>query len=74
MVAEWEGGSEPKLAVSNEVKPDLERVEVSVEAVWKVLVDVGSMCAGASIADALMLTDVGIASDATALELAAERE
>lgn len=45
-----------------------------MEAVWKVLVDVGSMCAGASIADALMLTDVGIASDATALELAAERE
>jgi hypothetical protein len=57
-----EDRSEPKLAVTNEGKLDSVRVEVSVEVVWKVLVDVGSVC---TFAVALMmvvwkvLADVG---------------
>jgi len=47
VLAECKGRSEPKLAVANEVKPDLERVDVSVEVVWEVLVDVGSINASA---------------------------
>lgn len=68
-----EDRSEPKLAVANEVEPDLARVEVSVGVVWKVLVVVGSVCTTAAAA-ALALAIVGIVCDATALELAAERE
>lgn len=69
VVAEDE--SEPKLAVANEVELDLVRVEVSVGVVWKVLVNVGSVCT----ADVgLVMVNVGIACNATALELAAEGE
>jgi hypothetical protein len=65
-----EDRSEPKLAVATEVKFDLVRVEVvSVGVVWKVLVGVGSNCAGADDAAGL---NVGVACNA--LELAAERE
>lgn len=68
MVAE--DRSEPNLAVADEVKPDLVRVEVSVGD-WKVLVDVACICAAAA---ALAMVIVGIVCNATALELAAEGE
>jgi len=75
-----EDKSEPKLAVANEVKPDLVRVEleVSVEVVSKILIDVGGISCAAASADAVALAmvndEVSNASNATALELAAERE
>jgi hypothetical protein len=50
----------------------------NIEMVWKVLVDLGRICAAATsrAAIALELADDGVASscNATALELAAERE
>jgi hypothetical protein len=66
--------SEPKLAVSNEIKPDLVRVDVSVEVVWEVLIDVGSVCTAAATAVPMGMQDVEVACNATALELAADRE
>jgi len=57
--------SEPKLAVSNEVKPDLVRVDVCVE--------VGT-AAATSNAVALAMEDVEVACNATALELAEDGE
>lgn len=67
-----EDRSEPKLAVTNKVKLDSVRVEVSVGVVWKVLVDICSFCA--AVALVMVMVDVGIACNSTALELAAERE
>jgi len=67
-----EDRSEPKLAVANEIKPDLVRV---VEVVWEVLVDVGSISAAtASAAVALAVVNVDVACNAAALELAADGE
>jgi len=70
VVEDW---SEPKLAVSKEVKPDLVRVEVSVEVDWDVLVDVDSICTSATSVKPAM-EDVEVGRSATALELAADGE
>ena len=61
-----EGRSGPKLAVADEAKLDL---EASVGVVWKMLVEVGTIC-GTAVA----LANDGVACNAAALELAAARE
>ena len=61
--------SEPKLAVVV-VKLDPVGVEVSVGVIWKVLVDIDDICAATVAA----MLDVGVACNATAMELATEGE
>jgi len=70
-----EDRSEPKLAVANEVKLEVVRVEVSVEVVWwEVLVDFGRISTSAFIAVELTMVDIGIACNIAAMERALDGE